>query len=233
MRHRGSLGLVLVACLLTGCVERRFLVATDQPGAQVYVNGKSYGAAPVDVPFEYYGKYDITIVKDGFETIREQRRISPPWYAYPPFDFMVENMYPFTVRDRRVIDDFRMQPLPQPNVQELLLQGDALRARGRQLPDPGVPPLRDRPVQAAVPPAGNLPPDQRLVPPIVVQPENPALQGVPTRPPGTPVPSPATDPRLPGGPQLLPPQVVPQPDTPAPGSPLPPATNPPLNGVPG
>ena len=35
---------------VTGCVERRFRVETNPPGAYVTVNNKPVGPSPVDVP---------------------------------------------------------------------------------------------------------------------------------------------------------------------------------------
>src|SRR3954471_22641033 len=52
------LGLVLAAGavgLAAGCVDRRFLVETNVPGAQVYVDGKPIGATPADAQWEYAG----------------------------------------------------------------------------------------------------------------------------------------------------------------------------------
>src|SRR5262249_10209746 len=59
---------MLLACagLLTGCVERRFVITTEPPGAIVYdERGMPTGAAPTDRTFVYYGDYQFTLVKDG------------------------------------------------------------------------------------------------------------------------------------------------------------------------
>src|SRR5581483_5232398 len=53
----------LCAGALTGCVERRYVITSDPPGAIVYCNGRQIGATPVDDHFIYYGKYDFTLVK--------------------------------------------------------------------------------------------------------------------------------------------------------------------------
>src|SRR5262245_37465844 len=109
----------LCACgLLAGCVERRFVVDSVPPGTKVYVNNEPVGFSPVDVPFTYYGTYNITLEGDGFQTTTFRERIRPPWYAYPPIDFIVENLYPGKIRDIRRFT-YDMPRVPQPGIVEL------------------------------------------------------------------------------------------------------------------
>ena len=68
---------------LLGCVDRRYVVTTDPPGAVVYRNGQYLGATPVDDHFIYYGKYHFTIVKEGYETLQIDQEIKTPWYEFP------------------------------------------------------------------------------------------------------------------------------------------------------
>ena len=129
---------VSAVALAGGCVERRFVIQTDPPGALVYQNGVPLGPAPVDGEFTYYGTYHFSLVKDGFETTHVEQRIAPPWFAYPPFDFVVENLWPLEVKDVRRFQ-YTMNPLPQPRVDQLLQDAEELRARGRALPPPTPP----------------------------------------------------------------------------------------------
>ncbi|MBY0456260.1 MAG: PEGA domain-containing protein, partial [Gemmataceae bacterium] len=101
---RGAGGLILAAvaclgCLSAGCVDRRFVIVSNVPGAQVYIDNKAIGAAPAHAPFEYYGYYTIKLVHPGYETLEERVHVAAPWYAYPPFDFLAEVVWPFHVRD--------------------------------------------------------------------------------------------------------------------------------------
>ena len=62
-------GLVLAAGavgMATGCVDRRFLVETNVPGAQVYVDGKQLGTSPADGQWEYAGYRKFTAVAPGY-----------------------------------------------------------------------------------------------------------------------------------------------------------------------
>ena len=45
---------------LSGCVERRYTIRTDPPGALVIVNGEEIGPTPVSRSFIYYGDRKIT-----------------------------------------------------------------------------------------------------------------------------------------------------------------------------
>lgn len=74
------------AATLTGCLERRLLITSDPPGAAVSINDVDLGRTPVEADFTFYGEYDVQVLMDGYEPIREKRKISAPLYEYPPFD---------------------------------------------------------------------------------------------------------------------------------------------------
>src|SRR6516225_5230122 len=92
---------VLAGLACAGCVERRFVIETNVPNAQVYINDKPIGAAPAHIPFEYYGHYDITIVEPGYEILYQRVNVRPPWYDFPPLDFLSEVVYPCHIHDTR------------------------------------------------------------------------------------------------------------------------------------
>ena len=135
-RWRLGLGFALTACLLTGCVERRFVITTDPPGAVVIdEKGNPMGQAPVDRQWIYNGAYQFTLFKDGFETQVVREPVPPRWYEYFPLDFVSENMIPWTIRDIRRFH-YQMQPLAVIPPEMVLQQGEALRQRGQAI---GVP----------------------------------------------------------------------------------------------
>jgi hypothetical protein len=101
-----SLGAALILILaagLSGCVDRRFVFETAPPGAIVYVNDRYIGPAPVDLPFAYYGTYRFVFDADGYERLTVDEKITSPWWAYFPLDFITENLIPVTIRDIRYI----------------------------------------------------------------------------------------------------------------------------------
>src|SRR5437868_4852974 len=110
------------AILLAGCVERRFVIESDPPGALVLVNGQPLGATPVDGHFLFYGKYQFTLIKDGYETLQVEECFRAPWYQYFPVDFLSENIYPGKVEDIRRPKPYQLMPKAQPRADELLHQ---------------------------------------------------------------------------------------------------------------
>jgi hypothetical protein len=146
----GLVGIALGAGLLTGCVERRYLITTDQPGAIVYENGKPIGASPVDRTFVYYGKYRFTIVKDGCQTLVVDEYLRAPWFEYPLLDFLSENVLPFTIRDIRRLH-YTLQPMPVVPPDAVLGAGQQLRTRGQNVGVPLAAPVPALPVPVAPP----------------------------------------------------------------------------------
>src|SRR3954465_6323000 len=103
---------ILVALLLavqSGCVERRYTIRTEPPGALAVVNGEEVGRTPVSRSFTYYGDRDVTLMLDGFETQRVIQPLKAPWYDNLVTEFFAENVVPFTLRDEREFT-FRMVP---------------------------------------------------------------------------------------------------------------------------
>jgi hypothetical protein len=68
-----------LAGLCPDCIERRFVVYSDPPGAFVYVNNQGIGATPMDYWFTDYGKYEFVLVKDGYETLNVTQDIPARW----------------------------------------------------------------------------------------------------------------------------------------------------------
>jgi len=133
MSRNAALSAVLVAAaLLAGCVERRYVITSDPPGAAVYRNGQFLGATPVDDQFVYYGKYRFTLVRQGFETLQVEEPINAPYYEYPPGDFVSENLIPYTFQDVRRFH-YALQPLQTPSSDKVLQDGETLRGRGKLL----------------------------------------------------------------------------------------------------
>src|SRR6516225_7361266 len=104
------LGMAVCAGLLSGCVERRYVITTDPPGAIVLRNGEPIGAAPADDHFVYYGNYHFTVIKEGYQILQVDQEISAPWYEYIPLDFFSENLFPYRVVDVRRFH-YRLEPL--------------------------------------------------------------------------------------------------------------------------
>lgn len=118
--------IAVVAVCAPGCVRRRLTVRTAPAGATLYVDDQPIGQTPVSTPFTYYGTRKIQIVKDNYETLTVKQTFNPPWYQYPPIDFITENLWPWEIRDERVVD-FQMIPMQIVPTERLLENGQQLR----------------------------------------------------------------------------------------------------------
>lgn len=178
-----------IICLLaglfvttSGCVRRRLTVRTNPPGALVYVDHQLIGPSPASTPFTYYGTRHIEVVGDGYRTEKILRTFYPKWYEVPPLDFVSETLWPWELRDQRVVDITMLQQPAVPS-EELIARGDEMR------------------LQAA---NGIAVPLTRTQGP----PDPPQPQVLPPAPPPY-VPPPAGDPFVPGpGPAITPPPPV-------------------------
>jgi len=129
----------LIFTMLSGCVRRRLTVRTSQPGAKVYVDRQPIGLTPVSDYFTYYGTRHIEIVKDGYKTESFLRTFRPPWYQWPGIDFFAESVWPFEVRDERILD-VELTPEPVVAPESLLGSAEALRLQAQQGLAVGLPP---------------------------------------------------------------------------------------------
>ncbi len=159
MRRTYRLVLVLLAAwLATGCVERRYVITTDPPGAVVLRNGQPIGQTPVDDHFVYYGTYHYTVIKEGYETLQVDQKIPAPWYEYIGLDFISENLFPFQLEDVRHFH-YKLEPRHIVNPNQLLDAAHNLRNRGMSLGggSTGAPPATTPPTPAPPPPPGAAP----------------------------------------------------------------------------
>jgi hypothetical protein len=148
------LAAVAVAAAAGGCVERRFVVTSNAPGAQVYINNAPVGPSPSDATWEYTGKYEFRLVAPGYEPLRQVVEVRPRWYEYAPLDFFFEAVWPLHIEDVRRYH-FDLTPAAPVRTDELLDAANGLRERGRSLPPPQEPD-HQRAVPLAPPP--DLPP---------------------------------------------------------------------------
>ena len=169
---RFVLAAVMVAnvCFFTGCVRRRLIVRTNPPGASIYVDKQLIGTSPAATPFTYYATREIEAVGDGFRTEKVMRTISPPWYQFPPLDFISETLWPWEIRDERIVDITLVPERPMAS-EELQNRANSLRLQAAQG------------VATPLPPVANPSPNVQPVPGSVVPPVLPPGSGV--QPPPT------------------------------------------------
>jgi hypothetical protein len=127
--------LLAVPVGLTGCVERRYTIRTNPPGALVIVNDEEIGPSPVSAPFTYYGDRSITFMLDGYKTQTVVQPIKAPWYDNYLTEFFTENVIPYTFRDEREFT-YDLQPSTLPEIEPLRDRGQALRSQAQTIPPP-------------------------------------------------------------------------------------------------
>jgi hypothetical protein len=132
-RHVVVIGLAFGLAGLSGCVERRYTIRTNPPGALVVVNGEEIGPSPVSRSFTYYGNREITLMKDGHQTQTIIQPVNSKWYDNYLTEFFTENLLPFTIRDEREFN-YQMVPTVVPAQNDLLARAESLRAVGSAPP---------------------------------------------------------------------------------------------------
>jgi len=144
--HRALLFVALLVSLLCchGCVRRRMTILSNPAGAVVFVDDRRVGVTPVSTSFTYYGTRKIQLFKDGFESQTVKQRFFPPWYQFPPIDFITDNFWPQEIRDERIVE-FEMTPQLVVPPQELVGRAESLRGSANQGNLIGLPPATSPP----------------------------------------------------------------------------------------
>jgi len=161
-----------------GCVQRRMTIRSNPPGALVYVDDYQLGTTPVSTDFIYYGTRKIRLVKDGYETLTVRQPFPIPWYEIFPLDFVTENLWPWEIRDERVVDLAMTNTVATPP-ELVVARAEQARLAAGSLPAPPPVPVAPLPVVAQPIPA---PPPQSLPPTgggLVLPPPSPSpMQGL-------------------------------------------------------
>jgi len=102
--------LVALPLLLGACVERRLLVRTDPPGAEVKVNGEPVGRSPTVWRFDHYGTVLVEAELGGHEPVQQAVELRSPWYQKPIVDFFADVVVPARIRDDHEVE-LRLEPV--------------------------------------------------------------------------------------------------------------------------
>ena len=87
----------MIALWATGCVRRTITVTSDPPGALVTMNDQEIGRTPVTRDFTWYGRYEVTVRADGYESIKTHTSVYAPIWQWVPIDLPME-LFPLTDR---------------------------------------------------------------------------------------------------------------------------------------
>lgn len=127
MKRLGLLIVMLGVMLLAGCVERMITVTTDPPGAVVWLNDEEIGSTPVTREFTWYGTYDVTIRKEGFETLHQGKETPTPIYQWPVLDLFFETLWPGKLTDHHPWH-FALTPVTPNDPNALIERAEKLRS---------------------------------------------------------------------------------------------------------
>ena len=106
-RPAGLIAIALLCVLSLGCVERRLMITSEPAGALVYLNDQEVGRTPLEVPFTWYGTYDVRLVREGYQTLQTEQVAEQPWWEKPGPDLFAEAM-----PDKRVEIAWHLQMQP-------------------------------------------------------------------------------------------------------------------------
>ena len=120
----------IAAFLPTGCVRRRMTIRSNPSGAVAFVDDQEIGVTPVSTPFTYYATRKVQLFHDGFETLTVKQPFPAPWYEIPPLDFFFENLWPFEIRDERILD-FDLPPQQIVPNEKVIERAEMLRSTTR------------------------------------------------------------------------------------------------------
>lgn len=126
---------VVLAATAPGCVERRYTIRTNPPGALAIVNGEEIGPTPVSRNITYYGTREITLIADGYQTQTILQPLKRPWYDNYLTEFFSENLVPWTIRDEREFV-YDLQPGTVAPSDQLESRAEGLRRGGQTPPEP-------------------------------------------------------------------------------------------------
>jgi hypothetical protein len=135
MRRGLLLGAAALAALSqAGCVERLLAIQSDPPGAAAYLDGEKVGTTPCEVPYTWYGTRLLVLELRGFNLVRHEVVLNPPWWQIIPIDFITDIVIPITIRDRMSVS-YTLDPAPA-SPEEV----DAVLERAAELRKRSVPP---------------------------------------------------------------------------------------------
>ncbi len=143
--------LILCGTVCVGCVDRRFVVTSNVPGAQISVDGEPLGSAPLDSQYVYTGKREFRANAPGYEPLVEMVKFEPRWFDYPGLDLFAEVFWPFRIEDVRRVH-LSLEPAKPIPVDEIKANAENLRARAATLPPSTIPDFQPTPPRTKLDP---------------------------------------------------------------------------------
>jgi hypothetical protein len=115
--------LIILAGVLTGCVQRTISLTSRPTGALVYLNDEEVGRTPVTVSHLFHGVYSVRLELDGHKPLWTKRKTEAPWWEMPGPDLVAE-MFDARVEQKWHFD---LEPVGEPDLDALGERADQLR----------------------------------------------------------------------------------------------------------
>lgn len=124
--------LALLLMLSVGCVERRLLITSEPAGALVYLNDQEVGRTPLEVPFTWYGTYDVRLEREGYRTLQTEQVAEQPWWEKPGPDLFAEALPNKRVEIPWHLEMVKAQPASEADPEQVLDFARQLRELNRR-----------------------------------------------------------------------------------------------------
>ena len=111
--------------ILTSCAERKITIRSNPPDAIVLVDGQKKGVTPSTFNFTFYGTREITLQKEGYQTLKTSAKIKAPFMHIFPFDLLML-LVPYPITDHHVLS-YQLQLYRQQDEKKLMKQAEALK----------------------------------------------------------------------------------------------------------
>ena len=85
--------------IVGGCVQRKLTVTSEPSGALVVMNDQEVGRTPFTRDFTWYGRYEVAVREDGYESLKTHTSVYAPFWQWVPIDLPME-LFPVTDHER-------------------------------------------------------------------------------------------------------------------------------------
>ena len=137
--RKAILPIYLLIVMLTGCVNRSYIIRSEPAGADVFVGGEHLGKTPVKKKFTFYGTREVILRKKGFAEQRADMKLKIPLYQRFPLDMVAEGLLPFQFENEQTFE-YALEPAKTAEDPDFLARANAARQQ-----------LKDVPVQTVIP----------------------------------------------------------------------------------
>jgi len=104
---------LLLLFMLAGCVQRTISITSEPSGVLVMLNDEEVGRTPLQVPFTWYGTYDVRLERAGYQPKWTTAEANAPWWEWPGPDLVAEAIpgaeshiaWHFTLEPNQPIDE--------------------------------------------------------------------------------------------------------------------------------